>query len=184
MVTRPEEHTSDHTKLHPLVTLVVARDRRLAAGVEGEQQTISMSPGVSCGFSSSINLLHLMMSHTMCIACIPELTHGSLNLLPCIVSLVSLSILSYERYTTVLRSSQVDIYNFRKAWLCIGGSWLYSLLWTSPPFLGWSSYGPEGPGTTCSIQWHLRSPTIVSYVLCLFIFCLLLPLLIMVYSYG
>uniref|UniRef100_A0A3P9MNQ0 Teleost multiple tissue opsin 3a n=1 Tax=Oryzias latipes TaxID=8090 RepID=A0A3P9MNQ0_ORYLA len=101
-----------------------------------------------------------------------------------IVSLVSLSVLSYERYITVLHSSQADLSNFRKAWFCVGGSWLYSLLWTLPPFLGWSSYGPEGPGTTCSIQWHLRSPTSVSYVLCLFIFCLVLPLVLMVYSYG
>lgn len=101
-----------------------------------------------------------------------------------IVSLVSLSLLSYERYHTVLHSSQVDISDFRKAWLFVGGSWLYSLLWTLPPFLGWSSYGPEGPGTTCSVQWQLRSPTSISYVLCLFIFCLLLPLLLMVYSYG
>ncbi|XP_049898175.1 teleost multiple tissue opsin 3a [Epinephelus moara] len=110
--------------------------------------------------------------------------YGFANSLFGIVSLVSLSVLSYERYTAVLQSSQVDISDFRKAWLCVGGSWLYSLLWTLPPFLGWSSYGPEGPGTTCSVQWHLRSPTSVSYVLCLFIFCLLLPLLLMVYSYG
>ncbi|XP_034546629.1 teleost multiple tissue opsin 3a isoform X2 [Notolabrus celidotus] len=101
-----------------------------------------------------------------------------------IVSLVSLSVLSYERYTTVLRSSRVDISDFRKAWLCVGGSWLYSLFWTLPPLLGWSNYGPEGPGTTCSVQWHLRSPTSISYVLCLFIFCLMLPLLLMIYSYG
>ncbi|KAJ4946484.1 hypothetical protein JOQ06_024150 [Pogonophryne albipinna] len=103
---------------------------------------------------------------------------------PGIVSLVSLSVLSYERYTAVLLSSRVDISDFRKCWLCVGGSWLYSLLWTLPPLLGWSSYGPEGPGTTCSVQWHLRSPSSVSYVLCLFIFCLLLPLLVMIYSYG
>ncbi|XP_045886756.1 pinopsin-like isoform X2 [Micropterus dolomieu] len=110
--------------------------------------------------------------------------YGFANSLFGIVSLVSLSVLSYERYTTVLHSSTDDISDFRKAWLCVVGSWLYSLLWTLPPFLGWSSYGPEGPGTTCSVQWHLRSPTSVSYVLCLFIFCLLLPLLLMVYSYG
>nr|XP_043895712.1 teleost multiple tissue opsin 3a [Solea senegalensis] len=110
--------------------------------------------------------------------------YGFANSLFGIVSLVSLAVLSYERCTTVLRSSQVDISDFRKAWLCVGGSWLYSLLWTLPPFLGWSSYGPEGPGTTCSVQWHLRSATSVSYVLCLFIFCLLLPFLLMVYSYG
>uniref|UniRef100_A0A8C7DY80 Teleost multiple tissue opsin 3a n=1 Tax=Oncorhynchus kisutch TaxID=8019 RepID=A0A8C7DY80_ONCKI len=56
-----------------------------------------------------------------------------------IVSLVSLSILSYERYATVQRSTQADVSDFRKAWLCVWGSWLYSLLWTLPPFMGWSS---------------------------------------------
>ncbi|KAM9741734.1 teleost multiple tissue opsin 3a [Menidia menidia] len=110
--------------------------------------------------------------------------YGFANSLFGIVSLVSLSVLSYERYTTILHSSQADISDFRKAWMCVGGSWLYSLLWTLPPFLGWSSYGPEGAGTTCSVQWHVRTPTSISYVLCLFIFCLLLPLLLMVYSYG
>uniref|UniRef100_A0A8C7DKB2 Teleost multiple tissue opsin 3a n=1 Tax=Oncorhynchus kisutch TaxID=8019 RepID=A0A8C7DKB2_ONCKI len=101
-----------------------------------------------------------------------------------IVSLVSLSILSYERYATVQRSTQADVSDFRKAWLCVWGSWLYSLLWTLPPFMGWSSNGLEGDGTSCSVQWTQRSPASVSYVVCLFIFCLLLPLMIMVYSYG
>ena len=100
------------------------------------------------------------------------------------MSLVSLSVLSYERCTAVLQPSRVDVSDFRKARLCVGGSWLYALLWTLPPLLGWSRYGPEGAGTTCSVQWHLRTPASVLYVLCLFVFCLLLPFLVMVYSYG
>ncbi|CAG09827.1 unnamed protein product, partial [Tetraodon nigroviridis] len=110
--------------------------------------------------------------------------YGFANSLFGIVSLVSLSVLSYERCTVVLQPSQVDVSDFRKARFCVGGSWLYALLWTSPPLLGWSSYGPEGAGTTCSVQWQLRSPASVSYVLCLLVFCLLLPFLVMVYSYG
>ncbi|KAJ8407196.1 hypothetical protein AAFF_G00288720 [Aldrovandia affinis] len=110
--------------------------------------------------------------------------YGFANSLFGIVSLVSLSILSYERYSTVLLSTKADQSDYRKAWLCVGGSWLYSLLWTLPPFLGWSSYGPEGAGTSCSVQWHQRSAASVSYVVCLFVFCLLLPLLLMVFCYG
>lgn len=48
----------------------------------------------------------------------------------------------------------------------------------------WSSYGPEGPGTICSVQWQQRSITARSYIVCLFIFCLLLPLLLMFFCYG
>ncbi|KAL4648267.1 pinopsin-like [Arapaima gigas] len=45
-------------------------------------------------------------------------------------------------------------------------------------------YGPEGPGTTCSVQWHQRSASGVSYIICLFVFCLLLPLGLMVFCYS
>ncbi|XP_056323065.1 teleost multiple tissue opsin 3b [Danio aesculapii] len=110
--------------------------------------------------------------------------YGFANALFGIVSLVSLAVLSYERYSTILCCSKADASDYRKAWLFITGCWLYSLLWTVPPLLGWSSYGPEGPGTTCSVQWNQRSPETRSYVICLFVFCLLLPLLLMVYCYG
>ncbi|KAK2891190.1 hypothetical protein QQF64_007402 [Cirrhinus molitorella] len=110
--------------------------------------------------------------------------YGFANSLFGIVSLMSLSILSYERYAALLRPTKADVSDFRRAWLCVAGSWLYSLVWTLPPFLGWSSYGPEGPGTTCSVQWHQRSTNSMSYVMCLFIFCLLLPVMIMIFCYG
>ncbi|XP_028838953.1 teleost multiple tissue opsin 3b [Denticeps clupeoides] len=110
--------------------------------------------------------------------------YGFANSLFGIVSLVSFAILSFERYCTILCYSKADISDYRKAWLSIACCWLYSLFWTLPPLFGWSSYGPEGPGTTCSVQWHQHSPGNVSYVICLFIFCLLLPLLLMVFCYS
>ncbi|XP_042621057.1 pinopsin-like isoform X1 [Cyprinus carpio] len=110
--------------------------------------------------------------------------YGFANALFGIVSLVSLAVLSYERYSTILCCSKADVSDYRKAWLFITGCWLYSLVWTVPPLFGWSSYGLEGPGTTCSVQWNQHSPETRSYVICLFVFCLLLPLLLMVYCYG
>ncbi|XP_043921234.1 pinopsin-like isoform X2 [Protopterus annectens] len=110
--------------------------------------------------------------------------YGFANSLFGIASLISLSVLSYERYVTVINSTKVDLSNYRKAWLCIGGTWFYSLLWTIPPLFGWSNYGPEGPGTTCSVEWTAKSASSISYIVCLFIFCLILPLLLMVYCYG
>ncbi|TFK15257.1 A-kinase anchor protein 17B-like [Platysternon megacephalum] len=111
--------------------------------------------------------------------------YGFANALFGIVSLISLSILSYERYVTVLRRRmKVNVSSYQKSCLFIAGSWFYSLFWTLPPLFGWSSYGPEGPGTTCSVAWHSRSPNNISYIICLFIFCLILPLLTMIYCYG
>ncbi|XP_078786832.1 pinopsin isoform X3 [Oryzias latipes] len=55
--------------------------------------------------------------------------------------------------------------------------------WLTGPH-GCRCYGPEGPGTICSVQWQQRSGSARSYVICLFIFCLLLPLLLMFFCYG
>lgn len=101
---------------------------------------------------------------------------------PGIVSLISLVVLSYDRYSTL------TLYNkrgpdYRKPLLAVGGSWLYSIFWTVPPLLGWSSYDLEGAGTSCSVSWTLRTAQSHAYIICLFIFCLGLPIVIMVYCY-
>lgn len=99
------------------------------------------------------------------------------------MSLVSLVILSYDRYSTL------TVYNkqgpgYRKPLLAVAGSWIYAFIWTVPPLLGWSSYGLEGAGTSCSVSWTEHSTQSQSYIICLLIFCLGLPVLVMVYSYG
>ncbi|NXD97515.1 OPSP protein, partial [Chaetorhynchus papuensis] len=101
-----------------------------------------------------------------------------------IISLISLAVLSYERYCTMTRTTEADTTNYRKSWTGIILSWTYSLLWTVPPLFGWSSYGPEGPGITCSVNWHSKDANNASYIVCLFIFCLVIPFAIIVYSYG
>uniref|UniRef100_A0A663E765 G-protein coupled receptors family 1 profile domain-containing protein n=1 Tax=Aquila chrysaetos chrysaetos TaxID=223781 RepID=A0A663E765_AQUCH len=102
-----------------------------------------------------------------------------------IVSLISLAVLSYERYCTMTGMTEANTTNYRKTWTGIILSWTYSLVWTAPPPLfGWSSYKPEEPGTMCSMNWHSKDANNVSYIICLFIFCLVIPFVIIVYSYG
>ncbi|XP_056354572.1 opsin-3-like [Oenanthe melanoleuca] len=110
--------------------------------------------------------------------------HGFATALCGIISLISLAVLSYERYCTMTRTAEPDTTNYRKTWAGIILSWTYSLLWTLPPLFGWSSYGPEGPGITCSVNWHSKDANNASYIICLFIFCLVIPFAIIVYSYG
>ncbi|KAL7846281.1 hypothetical protein SRHO_G00212610 [Serrasalmus rhombeus] len=78
----------------------------------------------------------------------------------------------------------MDVLDHRKVRLSIVACWVYSLIWTVPPLFGWSGYGPEGPGTTCSVRWALRTPGSRAYIICLFIFCLVLPLLTIIFCYG
>ncbi|XP_066542243.1 teleost multiple tissue opsin 2b [Hoplias malabaricus] len=109
--------------------------------------------------------------------------YGFINSCFGIVSLISLVILSYDRYSTLTMYNKQGL-DYRKPLLAVGGSWLYSVIWTVPPLLGWSSYGLEGAGTSCSVSWTERSPQSHAYIICLFIFCLGLPVIVMVYSYG
>ncbi|CAJ1071695.1 vertebrate ancient opsin-like [Xyrichtys novacula] len=110
--------------------------------------------------------------------------YGFANSLFGIVSLISLAVLSYERYSTMMTPTEADSSNYCKISLGITLSWVYSLIWTMPPLFGWSSYGPEGPGTTCSVDWSAKSANNVSYIICLFVFCLIVPFLVIVFCYG
>ncbi|XP_069473921.1 vertebrate ancient opsin-like isoform X2 [Ambystoma mexicanum] len=110
--------------------------------------------------------------------------YGFSNSLFGTVSLISLAVLSYERYCTMMGRTEADMTNYKKAWIGILVSWIYSLVWTLPPLFGWSSYGPEGTGITCSVNWHSRNVNNTSYIVCLFIFCLVIPFCIIVYCYG
>lgn len=100
------------------------------------------------------------------------------------MSLISLAVLSYERYSTMMAPTEADFSNYRKISLGIIMSWAYSLIWTLPPLFGWSHYGPEGPGTTCSVDWTAKTANNISYIICLFIFCLIVPFLVIVFCYG
>ncbi|TWW75044.1 pinopsin-like [Takifugu flavidus] len=110
--------------------------------------------------------------------------YGFSNALFGIVSVVSFSLLSLERYSAVIWNTQTSSSQYLRAKIAVATSWFYSLFWTLPPLFGWSSYGPEGIGTTCSVQWQQRTAASRSYISCLFIFCLLLPLLLMIFCYG
>lgn len=106
---------------------------------------------------------------------------------PCftgVVSLISLAVLSFERYSTMMTPTEADSSNYCKVCLGITLSWVYSLVWTVPPLFGWSSYGPEGPGTTCSVNWTAKTANSISYIICLFVFCLIVPFLVIVFCYG
>ncbi|XP_068036387.1 pinopsin-like [Anomalospiza imberbis] len=109
--------------------------------------------------------------------------YGFVNSCFGVVSLISLAVLSYERYSTLTLCHKRSN-DFRKALLAVGVSWIYSLVWTVPPLLGWSSYGVEGAGTSCSVRWSSESAESTSYIVCLFIFCLVVPVMVMMYCYG
>lgn len=65
--------------------------------------------------------------------------------------------------------------------LCV---WAYALVFATAPLAEWGSYGPEPYGTACCISWETSSREATLYILALFIFCYLLPCLLILASYS
>ncbi|XP_058021727.1 opsin-3 [Ahaetulla prasina] len=106
---------------------------------------------------------------------------GFSNSLFGIVSLMTLTVLAYERYIRVVHARVID---FSWSWRAITYIWLYSLAWTGAPLLGWNHYTLELHGLGCSVDWSSREPSDTSFVLFFFFGCLVVPLGIVVYCYG
>ncbi|XP_051979357.1 parietopsin [Xyrauchen texanus] len=100
-----------------------------------------------------------------------------------LVSLWTLTLLGYERYNVVCKPMAGFKLDIRRSWLGLIFVWTYCLFWAIPPLLGWSSYGPEGVQTSCSLGWEERSWSNYSYLIFYTIFCFILPTSITVYCY-
>ncbi|CAB1312490.1 unnamed protein product, partial [Coregonus sp. 'balchen'] len=98
---------------------------------------------------------------------------GFSNSLFGIVSIMSLSALAYERYIRVVHAKVVD---FPWAWRCITYIWLYSLVWTGAPLLGWNRYTLEIHQLGCSLDWTSKDPNDASFILFFLLACFFVPL--------
>ncbi|XP_015277145.1 PREDICTED: pinopsin-like [Gekko japonicus] len=101
-----------------------------------------------------------------------------------IVGLWSLAILAFERYLVICKP--VGGFQFQQRHAVIGClyTWVWSLVWTVPPLLGWSSYVPEGLGTSCGPNWYMGGTNNNSYIMALFVMCFALPLGMIIFSYA
>ncbi|NXG91394.1 OPSP protein, partial [Stercorarius parasiticus] len=132
--------------------------------------------GSAVSFSNNINGF-FVFGKQMC-----EL-EGFMVSLTGIVGLWSLAILAFERYVVVCRPLGDFRFQHRHA---VGGcafTWSWSLLWTTPPLLGWSSYVPEGLRTSCGPNWYTGGSNNNSYILALFVTCFVMPLSLILFSY-
>ncbi|XP_075780949.1 opsin-3 [Pelodiscus sinensis] len=145
-------------------------------------------------FLLNISLGHLVLS--LCggtltfVACLRRrwvwgaagcLWDGFSNSLFGIVSIMTLTVLAYERYIRVVHAKVID---YSWSWRAITYIWLYSLAWTGAPLLGWNRYTLEIHGLGCSVDWQSKNPRDASFVLFFFLGCLVAPVGIMAYCYG
>ncbi|CAK6961622.1 parietopsin [Scomber scombrus] len=100
-----------------------------------------------------------------------------------LVSLCTLTLLAYERYNVVCKPKAGLMLSMRRSIIGLVIVWGFCLFWAVAPLLGWSSYGPEGVQTSCSLAWEERSWSNYSYLILYTLLCFIIPVVVIIYCY-
>ncbi|XP_070543940.1 visual pigment-like receptor peropsin [Ptychodera flava] len=110
--------------------------------------------------------------------------YGALMFMFSINSINTLAIISYVRFIAISWPTwDSKVQNRRYIAMAVSCSWIYSVLWSCAPLLGWSAYTLEPFNTSCSIDWYSRSLSSLSYNISIFISCFGVQLAVIVRCY-
>ncbi|XP_026166927.1 parietopsin [Mastacembelus armatus] len=101
-----------------------------------------------------------------------------------LVSLCTLTLLAYERYNVVCKPRAGLKLSMQRCVIGLVFVWVFCLFWAVTPLLGWSSYGPEGVQTSCSLAWEDRSWSNYSYLIFYTLLCFIVPVVVIIYCYS
>ncbi|XP_070545185.1 visual pigment-like receptor peropsin isoform X2 [Ptychodera flava] len=100
-----------------------------------------------------------------------------------ISNIFMLAFISLDRCWTTCSPTEVEQKaKFYPLMVAIG--WFVGLVSAGAPLFGWSSYEYEPSGTSCALDYMKNDATYIRYIICVFVTCFAVPILIMVYSYG
>ncbi|KAG8295938.1 parapinopsin-like [Homalodisca vitripennis] len=100
-----------------------------------------------------------------------------------ISSITTLMVLSFERYLIISRPFHSRHLTHKGAICLILAIWTYSLVLTAPPLFGWGAYVNEAANISCSVNWETRSYNATTYILFLFAMGLVVPVVVICFSY-
>ncbi|XP_075884648.1 opsin 7, group member b [Nelusetta ayraudi] len=100
-------------------------------------------------------------------------------------SLSNLTALSCVCWLKVCCPNYGNKFSYCHACLLVAGVWCYAGVFAIGPLSGWGEYGAEPYGTACCINWHApsQSSAAMSYIICLFFFCYIIPCTVIFLSY-
>ncbi|XP_078069855.1 opsin-5 [Mustelus asterias] len=100
-------------------------------------------------------------------------------------SLISITIISLDRYLKICHFQYGVWLQRRHAFMYLGFVWLYAAFWATVPLLGWGDYSPEPFGTSCTLNWWLAQTSVGGqlFIISILFFCLVFPTTIIVFSY-
>ncbi|KPP58146.1 opsin-5-like [Scleropages formosus] len=100
-------------------------------------------------------------------------------------SLITMTIVSLDRYLKICHMRYGTWFKRHHAFLAMLFIWLYAAFWATMPLVGWGDYAPEPFGTSCTLDWWKAQASVSgqSFVMTILFFCLILPTIIIVFSY-
>ncbi|XP_043918621.1 opsin-5 [Protopterus annectens] len=100
-------------------------------------------------------------------------------------SLVTMTVVSLDRYLKICHLRYATWIQRHHVFICMALVWLYVGFWATMPLVGWGNYAPEPFGTSCTLDWWQARASVrgQSFVLCILFFCLVFPVVIIVFSY-
>lgn len=147
--------------------------------------------GVLFGLCSLTNLT--VLSLVCCLkVCVPNHGEGGINWYAwCCQSYRKFT--SSRSKTSIITSRHLFLFpllsgnNFSSshAHLLVAGVWCYASVFALGPLAHWGHYSLEPYGTACCIDWHAPNYELsaLSYIICLFFFCYVVPCTIIFLSY-
>lgn len=145
--------------------------------------SIAVSDFLSCALALPLSIARLFLEEwpfgkAGCQA------HAFMIFLLALVSITHLAIISAGKYLTVTKSlSRYSYFNKKQVLLLIVASWVYSLVFSVAPLLGWSKYGYEGINVTCSVQWESPAVSDQAYFGVVIFSSFFLPLGVITFCY-
>nr|QPZ85625.1 short wavelength sensitive SWS2A opsin [Sargocentron spiniferum] len=110
---------------------------------------------------------------------------GFLATLGGMVSLWSLAVIAFERWLVICKPLGNFAFKPDHALACCAFTWIFSLIASVPPLVGWSRYIPEGLQCSCGPDWYTTNNKYnnESYVMFLFCFCFAVPFSTIIFCY-
>lgn len=98
-------------------------------------------------------------------------------------SIYSMCMIAMDRYTVIVKGLSAKPMTTKSAMLKIIFVWIWSVLWTVAPMVGWNKYVPEGNMTACGTDYLSKDWFSRSYIVVYAFFVYFFPLIIIIYSY-
>lgn len=98
-------------------------------------------------------------------------------------SIWTMTLVALDRYNVIVKGMNGTPLTIKRALGLIILVWMFGMIWTILPLVGWNRYVPEGNMTACGTDYLSREWSSKSYILVYSVFVYYLPLFTIIYSY-